>query len=111
MPEGLSRRIMLWQSGQTDLVLLSEVCKEEEVCGLGTLELSRISGTFLSPWGFWMILLVLCHDHTVIRLQEQLFSPEPLVSLRHMNIYIYIYTHTASLLWSLSLLLPKCILP
>lgn len=80
---------MSWQSGEAHLVLLSEVCKEEEVGRLGTFELSRISGTLLSPGGFWMILLILCHDHTVIRLQEHLPSPEPLASLCHIYIYIY----------------------
>ncbi len=83
-PERLSRCIMSWQSGETHLVLLSKVCKEEKVGRLGTLELSRISGTLLSPWGFWMILLILCHDHTVIRLQEQLGPPEPLASPCHI---------------------------
>ncbi len=88
---------MSWQSGEAHLVLLSEVCKEEEVGRLGTFELSRISGTLLSPWGFWMILLILCHDHTVIRLQEHLPSPEPLASLCHIYIYIYIYMKAASM--------------
>ncbi len=85
-PEPLSRGALCRgnQVRHTHLVLLSEVCKKEEVGRLGTLELSRISGTLLSPWGFWMILLILCHDHTVIRLQEQLESPKPLASPCHM---------------------------
>ncbi len=75
---------MSWYSGETHLVLLSEVCKEEEVGRLGALELSGIPGTLLSPWGFWMILLILCHDHTIIRLQEQLGPTERLASPCHM---------------------------
>ena len=66
----------VWQFGKLQhasrghLVQLSEVCQEEEVGRLGPFELRGISGSLLPSWWLWVILLILCHGHTIVCLQQ-----------------------------------------
>ena len=52
------------------LVDLPEICQEKEVSRLRAFELSWITSALLPSWWLWMILLVLCHDYTVVSLQH-----------------------------------------